>query len=304
MLNRYLRILSDRESAGFLRLKAIYEGGENLLTKRRKEAQQILSHCEFCEWKCGVNRYEDVGICRVPVKPRISSFFVHYGEESIIIPSFTIFFSGCNFQCVFCQNWDISQIIVGEYIEPKKMAKIIEEKRGIRNVNWVGGEPTPNLHYVLEVLENLNRNIPQIWNSNMYVSEKAMKLLEGVIDIYLTDFKYGNDSCAMKYSKVKNYVEIVKRNHLLAYRSGEVLIRHLVMPNHIECCTKRILDWIADNLPDAVLNLMAQYHPDYISYKFPEINRRLETEEYLEAYRYAKELNIKMIDEEKWLAII
>ena len=304
MFRRYSAILEKKDLAGYLKLKSYYEEGENMLRKKRLRAEEIAKKCCFCEWRCGVDRRSERGVCSVLYKPLISSFFTHYGEESILVPSFTIFFSGCNFHCVFCQNWDISQSIVGEYIPPEKMARIIEGRRGIRNVNWVGGEPTPNIHYVLSVLEYLDRNIPQVWNSNMYMSEEAMEILNGVVDLYLSDFKYGNDNCALKYSRVKNYFEVVSRNHKIAYEQADLLIRHLIMPGHVECCTKPVLKWIADNTPNAAVNLMAQYHPDYIAYKFPEINRRIRRSEYLEAYKYAKELGIKLVDEERWLLMI
>lgn len=304
MLDRYARILEGEESAGFIKLKSYYKGRESELSEKRRRAEENLKKCNFCEWKCGVNRYEELGVCSVNIKPKIASFFTHYGEESVLVPSFTIFFSGCNFHCVFCQNWDISQNIVGEYIPPEKMARIIEKRKGIRNVNWVGGEPTPNIHYVLSVLEHMERNIPQVWNSNMYMSEDAMEILSGVVDIYLSDFKYGNDKCGLKSSRVKNYFEVVSRNHKIAYEQADLLIRHLIMPGHLECCTKKILKWIADNVPNAAVNLMAQYHPDYLAYRYPEINRRIRRSEYMAAYQYAKELGLNLVDEERWLMMI
>jgi len=116
-----------------------------------------------------------------------------------------------------------------------------------------------------------------------------MQLLDGVIDVYLSDFKYWSDECARKYSSLKNYQKIVCRNHLIAVENGEILIRHLVLPNHVECCSKPIIDWIAENLNEKVLvNLMSQYRPDYRAREFPEINRRITAEEYREVVNYAK----------------
>jgi putative pyruvate formate lyase activating enzyme len=131
-----------------------------------------------------VDREKTSGKCNAR-RARITSEFLHLGEETVLIPSHTIFFSGCTFQCVFCQNWDISQKISGFYVEPEKLASIIIKRRseGARNVNWVGGDPTPNLPYILKVLKELTVNVPQIWNSNMYCSKETMNLLNGIIDV-------------------------------------------------------------------------------------------------------------------------
>jgi putative pyruvate formate lyase activating enzyme len=266
----------------------------NLLDLKIEISRRILKSCEFCERKCKIDRNYQIGFCKIGVKPRIASMFSHWGEEAVLIPSGTIFFSGCNFHCVYCQNWDISQRIGGEELSPKEVVNWVENS-GCINVNWVGGEPTPNLHYILECLKLMKGNLPSVWNSNMYISEKAMKLLAGTQDIFLTDFKYGNDKCASRLSKVENYLEIVKRNHLLASKQAELIIRHLVLPNHIECCTRPILEWIKENIPNSVVNVMDQYRPVYKAKNYPEINRTLKLDEYRKSEEFAKELNLKMM---------
>jgi putative pyruvate formate lyase activating enzyme len=219
------------------------------------------------------------------------------GEERVLIPSHTIFFSGCTFHCVFCQNWDISQKICGIYIKPSKLVNIIERRKsqGSKNVNWVGGDPTPNLLYILRTLKELEINIPQVWNSNMYCSMDTMKILDDVIDLYLTDFKYGNDKCAKRLSKVDNYFEIIKRNHKKAYENGEMIIRHLVMPNHVECCSKPIMKWISEKLPNALVNIMAQYRPEYKAYDYKELTRHITHDEFKVTTEYARKLGLHLI---------
>jgi putative pyruvate formate lyase activating enzyme len=253
----------------------------------------MFCRCHFCEWKCKVDRETTKGKCGVQT-PRIATEFLHYGEESVLIPSHTIFFSGCTFFCVFCQNWDISHHKTGTFINPKRLADIIEKTNG-KNVNWVGGDPTPNIPYILEVLTHCNKNIPQIWNSNMYCTEEALNLLNGVIDLYLSDFKYGNNTCASRLSNVDKYWEIITRNHVIALQQGELIIRHLVMPNHTECCSKVIMEWIAQTTPQAHVNLMAQYRPEYNACTYPDIDRGLNNEEYSKVYEYGKELNLSLI---------
>ncbi len=238
----------------------------------------IMENCILCERRCRVNRKEGLkGYCNV-LDSKISSEFLHFGEERQLVPSHTIFFNRCNFGCVFCQNYDISQSDDGRSVEPERLARIIDKKGG-RNVNWVGGDPTPNLDYIIDVLSYVNEPLPQIWNSNMYLSERGMKVLAKLMDVYLTDFKYGNDECAKELSKVDNYTEIIKRNHNIAEKTGDLIIRHLVLPGHIECCTKPILRWIDDNLEEPMVNIMEQYRPTYHAGQYRDIDRYLNSEE-------------------------
>lgn len=286
-LERYSSILAGREKSRYL---LCTELGEKI-----NAAEDILHACRFCERRCGVNRLMGQrGYCRV-LESRITSEFLHWGEEAELIPSYTIFFSGCTFRCVYCQNWDISQYPGGGiYIKPERLAEMITKTEGI-NVNWVGGDPTPNIHYILQVLDNLDGNIPQIWNSNMYLTEEAMKLLDGVIDVYLTDFKYGNDECAERLSDARNYTEVIKRNHKLAEEQCEVIIRHLILPEHLECCTKPILEWISENMENPAVNMMGQYRPEYKAMGYGELQRRLNHVEYQEAIDFGRELGLNIL---------
>ncbi|MEX0568727.1 MAG: hypothetical protein Q6363_006155, partial [Candidatus Njordarchaeota archaeon] len=188
----------------------------------------------------------------------------------------------------------------GAYISPIEVAIMIEKhwnQGEIRNVNWVGGDPTPNIHYILDVLVNLEVSVPQIWNSNFYNSIEALKLLDGIIDLWLPDFKYGNNKCGERLSNVPKYFDTVTRNFKIVNKKGdEILIRHLVLPNHTDCCTIPILEWIKENmdLSKVRLNIMAQYRPEYKAHKYEDISRRLTREEYLRAVKYAKKLEIPL----------
>jgi putative pyruvate formate lyase activating enzyme len=269
---------------------------QSLLDLKIELSDRLFQACCFCEHKCRVNREKTAGKCGVQ-ESHIASEFLHYGEETVLVPSYTIFFSGCTFNCVFCQNWDISQNPCGVAIEPKALVTTIKQrkKQGARNVNWVGGDPTSNLLYILKVLKKLDSNIPQVWNSNMYCSEETMKLLHGVMDIYLTDFKYGNDSCAKRLSKVDGYTAVVKRNHILAYQQGEVIVRHLVLPNHGTCCSRPILEWIQKNTLEVAVNVMGQYRPEYHADEYKEIACPVPREEYLRVKEYAETLGLFLI---------
>lgn len=271
-------------------------------------ARRMMSSCELCEWRCRADRRKRVGICRVADKPMVYSAFLHIGEEAPLVPSGTIFYGGCPLRCAFCQNWEISQVKSSEYVSPSPQGlALLQESlilKGARNINHVGGEPTPHIPFILESMEHLSVSIPQLWNSNMYMTPEAMKLIRDVIDIWLPDFKFGGDGCALRLSKVKNYFAAVTRNHLEAYDGGlgDMIIRHLVMPNHIECCTRPVLEWLSKNLPRAVLNLMDQYRPDHVVVTEPEryrdIARRLSRHEFERAKAIARELGYRMIVED------
>lgn len=267
-------------------------------------AEDLCSPCRICEWACMAERVDGKrGACGV-LEPHISSEFLHFGEEPELVPSHTIFFAGCTFKCVYCQNSDISQEPgSGISVPPDKLAKVIEGAGGI-NVNWVGGDPTSNLVYILNVMKHmkgLGLNIAQVWNSNMYLTREAMGILDGVIDVYLSDFKYGNDECARRLSGVERYREVTTRNHILAQGQCEVLLRHLVLPGHLDCCTRPVLDWVAENLDNDRLkvNVMDQYHPDYRVLvekdRFKELGRRLRPGEHLEALEHARKLGLDIV---------
>ncbi len=299
MLDRYDKIVRGEEKPYYLRAKkqkklknlTSFKTGELWaeLEKQRKEgipslelkkelSERILENCIFCERRCGVNRKEgEEGYCEI-LESKVSSEFLHMGEERELVPSHTVFFAGCNLGCVFCQNYEISQLNEGMMISPERLAQKIDKGDG-KNVNWVGGDPTPNIPYILQVLNELSNPIPQIWNSNMYLTEESMKILSKLMDVYLTDFKYGNDECASRLSDVEDYTSIVKRNHLMAEETGDLIIRHLVLPGHLECCTKPLLEWIETNLEKPRVNIMTQYRPVWNADQHDDIDRGLSAEE-------------------------
>ena len=198
-----------------------------------------------------------------------------------------------------CQNWDISQNPdAGAPVSAKRLSLIIKSLRndGAANINFVGGEPTPNLHVIVDALGHTNVSVPILWNSNMYLTPEAMQILADVTDIWLPDFKWGNDQCAIRYSRILRYFEVVSRNHGTAHENGDMIIRHLVMPGHMECCTKPILEWIARNCPRALVNIMGQYRPEYLVAREPKkyetIARRLTLRELAEARSQADKLGL------------
>jgi putative pyruvate formate lyase activating enzyme len=266
----------------------------SLLDLKVELADRVGAKCELCERRCRADRASGkAGTCGV-VEPRVSSSFLHHGEEYELVPSHTIFFAGCNLECQFCQNHDISRRPrSGRVISPERCADMImSEQWSSRNVNWVGGDPIPNVPFILRVLRVIDteRPRPQVFNSNMFMTEETLRLLDGVVDVYLTDFKYGNDGCAERLSRVKGYFDVVSRNHALAARQAELIVRHLVLPGHVDCCSIPVMDWLRENLGPVRVNVMDQYRPVYRAHEHLDIDRRLTTGEFLRAYRHAEGL--------------
>jgi len=268
-------------------------------------AGKMFKSCEFCERKCGVDRSKgETGKCGVGDVAAISSVFLHSGEEAPLVPSGTIFFAGCTFKCVFCQNYTISQTwktksrYEWKNFDPKAIARIIAglHDDGALNINYVGGDPVPNIKFIIEALQESNVNSTMLWNSNFYMSAKAMELLVDIMDFWLPDFKYWNDETASKYSHIDNYREVTTRNLSACFSkgSGEMIVRHLVMPGMVESDTYPILEWCAANIPGAFVNIMGQYRPEYlVGKRYPGINRRVSPEEMDKARVKAHELGIE-----------
>jgi putative pyruvate formate lyase activating enzyme len=287
---------------GKLNFKELEKPRFSLLDLKIMLAEETLKSCGLCERMCKVDRMVGgIGTCKVSTVEDclISSEHIHRGEEPHIVPSHTIFFMGCNLHCQYCQNYTISQWKEdGNIAHPEELAHAIRTRKrdAARNVNWVGGEPTPQLLCVLKTLRATRTNTPQIWNSNFYMTEKSMKLLDGIVDMYLSDFKYGNRECAFYLSKVDDYFDVVSRNHKLAAEQAEITIRHLVLPGHVDCCTKPVFDWIAKNIRDrAIVNIMDQYYPVYRAPEYTDLKRRVSDDEMKMATDYAKKLELKFV---------
>jgi putative pyruvate formate lyase activating enzyme len=296
LTDEYCR-LEQKVDSGLAVLDKLTLPEKSYLDLKREIAKRMLGGCHFCSRRCGVNRLSDeLGWCRCGSEAVVSSMFEHMGEEPELVPSGTIFTMGCSMRCKHCQNWSISQWFEqGEAYTPERLAEAVEHLRkgGCRNANLVGGDPTPWLAHWLEAFRYVNVSVPVVWNSNSYYSEESALLLSGFVDVYLLDFKYGNNECATRISEAPNYWEVCSRNHLYGKKYGELLIRVLVLPGHLECCTKPILNWIAEKLGASVrVNLMFQYRPEWRANEIPELRRRLTANEMGRAFQLAKEAGL------------
>ena len=274
---------------------------------------KYLEKCELCPHKCKVNRTNgNLGKCKSSDKVKIALVSVHNYEEPCISGkngSGTIFFSNCNMNCVFCQNYEISQEGLGKEISIQRLAEVFieQQKRKVNNINLV--TPTSYVIQIVEAIKIAKKNglkIPIVYNTNGYENVETIKLLDGYIDIYLPDLKYSNNNIAKKYSKVDNYFEIATNAIKEMYRQvGKakfndkgimqkgMIIRHLVLPNNIEN-SKNVLKWIEEKMPkDILVSIMAQYFPTYKSKKIDDINRKLNKKEYEEIEKYLYRLNLE-----------
>lgn len=272
----------------------------------------MLEQCMLCPHNCKVNRLNgEVGRCKCSNKIKIALVSLHKFEEPCISRengSGTIFFSNCNLNCMFCQNYEISHKGKGYEITIEELAKIFieQQKNGAHNINLV----TPTM-YVVQIIEALKiakkegLNIPVIYNTSSYENVETIKMLKGYIDVYLPDLKYYSNDLCKKYSKVNNYFEnATKAIQEMYTQVGKpifnengmiikgVIIRHLILPNYIQN-TKNILKWIKENMPeDVYISIMTQYFPAYKAIEDDKINRKINRKEYkcIENYLYLLDL--------------
>jgi putative pyruvate formate lyase activating enzyme len=278
--------------------KKLKKADSSFLNLKTLIAHRIMQNCKFCERDCKADRlHGDRGFCRAGRNFSMHSAFPHMGEEPELVPSGTIFTGGCSIRCIHCQNWDISQWHSdGVSLSPEMMAMQVNElaEMGCRNINLVGGDPTPYVWHWLDTMNHVQKLIATVWNSNSYYSLETAKLLSGFIDLYLLDFKYGNNRCASEISDAPGYWEAAIRNHLWANKYGELIIRVLVLPGHNECCTRPILQWIHDNLGAMTrVNLMFQYRPEWRAMERPELRKRLSHDEVSMAKKISEEIGLR-----------
>lgn len=272
----------------------------------------MLERCTICPHKCGINRIKYAGKCKSTDKVKVALYSTHNFEEPCISGekgSGTIFFSNCNMNCIYCQNYEISQQGKGKEILIEELADIMikQQEKGVENINLV--TPTSYVLHIIEALKiakSKGLRIPIVYNTNGYESIETLKLLEGYIDIYLPDFKYYYNDLGIKYSNVKNYFETTTEAIKEMYRQVGVpqldekgimkkglMIRHLILPNNTEN-SKQVLKWIKENIDNNVfISIMAQYFPTYKAKETDMLDRKLTKEEYVEIENYLYCLNLE-----------
>jgi putative pyruvate formate lyase activating enzyme len=291
----------------------LLETGE--LKQRSETAAKMLKACKLCPHLCGINRSQgEKGICRAGEYVVVDSITPHFGEEEVLVGdhgSGTIFFGYCNLKCVFCQNYQLSAKGQGHEITVEELAKAMLrlQELGCHNINFVS--PT---HFAAQIIQGVEiaaekgLHLPLVYNTGGFDTIETLKILEGIIDIYMPDIKFIEEEVALKYLRVKGYPQAVKDsikemhrqvgdlkidNNGLAYRG--LLVRHLVMPDGL-AGSREIMRFLADEIsPHTFVNIMGQYRPSHLTDKYPEINRRITRQEFAQAVNAAKEAGLNRI---------
>ncbi len=291
---------------------------DGLLAKKIEEAFAIMESCSLCPRQCGVNRLKgEIGFCRSPLKPVVYSAQPHFGEEVPLVGrngSGTIFFSNCNLRCIFCQNWPIAHEGRGRAVDEDQIASMMLslQRRGCHNINVV--TPTHVMPHILKATRialEKGLSVPLVYNTGGYELLEPIRLLDGVVDIYLPDMKYAHGEQAAKYSTgardypVRAETAIEEMNRQVGTLEVDedgialrgVALRHLVMPNDV-AGTRDVLKWVSENLPKSTyVNIMPQYRVEYKAYDYPEIARGITVQEFLEAIAWADEFGLTRLDE-------
>ncbi|HDS07540.1 MAG TPA: radical SAM protein [Bacteroides sp.] len=276
-----------------------------------------LKNCRLCPRECGVNRLKgEPGFCKATSALKVASFHAHFGEERPLVGSGgsgTIFFSYCNLRCVFCQNWDISHGGAGTECSIEDLANMMLELMYVNCVNINIVTPThysPHILLALDLAASKGLRLPLVYNTCGWERVEMLKILDGVVDIYLPDFKYSDGEMAAAYSSgARTYPEVTQKALLEMNRQVGVaipaanglmkrglMIRHLIMPNRVSG-TKQVIEWIAANLPkDTYLNLMSQYRPTHMAEAYPALSRSIARREYAEAIRQAQQAGLTNLE--------
>jgi putative pyruvate formate lyase activating enzyme len=245
--------------------------------QRAKIARDSLASCALCVHDCRVNRLVgEHGRCQAGSQARIFSAQMEVSDELELAPVFAIAFSGCDLRCDFCitgaESWNPS---AGESWPLSSIADSAQVAldRGARTIMFLGGEPTIHLPTVLEIVGHMPDDAVLAWKTNAHGSEKARALLDGIFDVWVADYKFGNDRCARRLAKVGDYTRVVRENLTWACARTDLIVRHLLMPGHLECCWRPVAEWLSAELPLVKVNLRSGYWPAWRANRHPELSQ-------------------------------
>lgn len=267
--------------------------------ERSAKARSLLADCHFCAHHCGVNRLQGhLGFCRANADTHFFLAQTEVTDELELIPTFAIALSGCDLRCDFCitgaESWNPR---AGEKFKADKMAAMARTalNDGARTIMILGGEPTIHLHAALELISLLPDTTRLVWKTNAHGSAQARELLDGMFDVWVADFKFGNDDCARRLAKITGYTQIVTENLLWADAHCNLIVRHLLMPGHLQCCWKPVAEWLAENLPGAKLNLRAGFWPAWHARFHRELSETVSAGETAHAEQIARAFRLNLI---------
>ncbi|HTN02996.1 MAG TPA: radical SAM protein [Planctomycetaceae bacterium] len=266
---------------------------------RLEAARRHDRHCQLCEHRCGADRARgERGPCHAGVEARVFRHRVEYGEELELTPCHLFYLSGCDLRCAFCvaeaNAFDPKR---GELLTPEYFRLAVELGRTQcpKTLQWVGGEPTIHLPRILEVMAESGPLPPIVWKSDFHGTPEAFELLDGIADWYVADLKFGNDDCAKRIARVDHYWAIVTRNLERVAGSGTLIVRHLLLPGHAECCYGPIVAWLAERLPQVRFSLRHGYLPRWRAGQFADLNRYLSPGEAAAARERAEAAGLQLV---------
>ena len=292
---------SSRSRYGSDRIKNPDRKLASLFDLKLELVKRSLKSCDLCAFNCAVDRWRgEKGRCGSTQEATLGRNFLDWGEEAHLIPTISTTLNGCNWDCVYCQYPQHLDRGAGELIIPETLAERIDQlaEEGANSIQWVGGNPDQHIWTVLRTLKTLKAKLPITWNSNGYASKTALRILEGVVDVYLLDFRHWAEGCAKRYGVPEDSRMVLQANlRTLAAQKSDLIVRHLQLPGHFECCTRPILRWLAEVLPGVKLNLLhGQYRPAHQAYRYPEINRRLTPAERVKTETLATKLGLYLVE--------
>ena len=273
---------------------------QELARARSAAARNALQSCHLCAHHCGANRLSSPnGICHAGPAARIFSAQMEVSDELELIPTYAVALSGCDLRCAFCitgaESWNPA---AGETLDLQKLAGRARSAldKGARSIMILGGEPTVHLPSALEIVSVLPEEARLVWKTNAHGSAQSRELLAGLFDVWLADYKFGNDSCARRLARVGNYSEVVRENLLWASDGTELIIRHLLMPGHVECCWRAVALWLASEMPGTKVNLRAGFWPGWQASRHPEMRGTVSAVEADQAWGIARELELNLVE--------
>jgi putative pyruvate formate lyase activating enzyme len=270
-----------------------------LARERVQAARAALADCRLCAYDCGVNRLAgEQGLCHAGAAARVFSAQVEVSDELELIPTFAIALSGCDLRCDFCitgkESWNAraGEAAVARQIASRARAAL---RNGARTIMVLGGEPTIHLPAALEIVAELPDEATLVWKTNAHGSAEARALLDGLFEVWVADYKFGSDRCAERLAKVPDYQRVVRENLVWASDRTELIVRHVLMPDHVECCWAPVAEWLADALPGGKVNLRAGFWPGFHAGRHPELRRTPRLDEIRRAWEIAERYQLNLV---------
>lgn len=243
-------------------------------------ADQHLGACSLCEHRCHADRvHGQHGPCKADAAARVFRHRIEYGEEIELIPSHLFYLSGCDLRCAFCiAEANAFNPRVGSELTGPFLSDAIRwgRERGAKNIQWVGGEPTIHIPAILRAMSDCDDLPPVVWKSDFYGTPAAFSLLKGIVDVYVADFKFGNDECARRLAGVDRYFSVITRNLHAAVQDSDLIVRHLLLPDHFDCCYRSVVDYMAREMAGVKFSIRSGYLPRWRAQSFSELAQPLE----------------------------